>query len=315
MPQMTPAQARLYDPILTQVAQGYRNVDFAGRVLFPEVRIGSRAAKIVTYGKEDFELYATARAPGSNTKRVQIGYSSSPVALEQHSLEGYVPFELQQEASRVPGINIAARAVRVPQNSIELALEKAQADLATTAANYAASNKLTSLSGVTLWSDLTSATSDPIANVETGKEAIRMLIGRYPNTLVLGAQVMAKLRQHAKIIDRMKYTGRDVPTRELLASLFGVDQVVVGASTYVDSTGAFVDVWGKNAVLAYTVPASLADQGNPTYGYTYRLEGFPMVERPYEDRNAKSWAYPYTDERAPVLAAPIAGYLISPAVA
>ena len=35
-----------------------------------------------------------------------------------------------------------------------------------------------------------------------------------------------------------------------------------------------------------------------------------MVEMAYQDRNAKSWIYPVTDERAPVIAAASAGYLI-----
>lgn len=315
MPQLTTAQARVYDPVLTRVAQGYRNRNFVGGVLFPTIGIGSRAAKIITFGTEDFELYATARAPGTNTRRVHIGYSSGPVALEQHALEGFVPFELLDEATNVPGIRLGARAVNVPRNALALRLEKAQADLATNAANYAASNKLTSLAGVTLWSDLTSATSDPIGNIETGKEAVRASVGVYPNKLVIGAQVLKALRQHAKIIGRTVYTDNRPPSLEYLAMLFGVDEVAVGSATYKDASGALVDVWGKVAVLAYTVPASVAEEGAPTYGYTYRLDGYPLVERPYEDRSQKSWAYPVTDEVQPVIAAPLAGYLISPAVA
>ena len=315
MPQLTGSQARVYDPVLTQVAQGFRNTELIGNALFPVVPINSRAAKVITFSKEDFELYATARAPGANTSRIHVGYTSSPISLEQHALEGFVPFELIEEANAVPGIALGARSVSVVKNIIDLRLEKAQADLALTAGNYAASNKNTALAGVTLWSDLSSATSDPIGNVETGKEAIRASIGRYPNTLVIGAAVMKSLRQHAKIIDRTKYTGRDVPTRELLAAMFGVDNVYVGSAIYTDSAGATQDAWGKSAVLAYTAPGSLAEQGAPTYGYTYRLRGYPVVEPAYMERNTKSWVYPVTDEVAPVMAAPLAGYLIQPAVA
>ncbi len=79
--------------------------------------------------------------------------------------------------------------------------------------------------------------------------------------------------------------------------------------------GALVDVWGKFVVAAYTEIASLADLGTPSYGYTYRLEGYPVVEQPYQDRNAKSWVYPVTDEVSPVMAGADSGYLISAAVA
>lgn len=313
MTQLTGAQARVIDPILSTVAQGYKNSDLVGSALFPYVPVAQRGGKIIAFGKEDFALYNGARAPGAATKRIQFGYSSQSYALDQHALEGVVPFELMQEANVVPGIDLGKNAIMRVQNIIGLRLEKAQADLATTAANYAAANKNTALAGATLWSDLVN--SDPIGNVEAGKDAIRQQIGRYPNTMIIGAQVMKSLRQHSKIIDRTKYTGRDVPTPELLAALFGVDRLLVGSAVYTDAAGNMVDVWGKNVVLAYTEISGVADFGLPSYGYTYRLNGAPFVETPYQDRNAKSWAYPITDEVSPVIAGAGAGYLISGVVA
>ena len=314
MPQLSPSQARVIDPILSTVAQGYKNAELIGSALFPYVPVGQRGGKIVTFGKEDFMLYATGRSPGAATKRVQFGYSGSSYALESHSLEGLVPQELMQEAEAVPGINLATNAIAKVQAIIALRLEKAQADLATNAANYAASNK-TSLSGTSRWSDLTSGVSDPVNDIEVAKDAVRQQIGREPDTVTLGASVLVKLRQHPKIIDRIKYTGRDVPTLELLASLFGVQRVLVGKAVTATDAGVFSDVWGKSVVVAYTAMGTLADQGQPTYGYTYRLGGYPMVEQPYLDRNTKSWVYPVTDEVAPVIAGASAGYLISSAVA
>ena len=313
MPQLTPSLARVVDPILTSVAQGYKNADLIGNALFPYVPVQQRGGKIISFNKEDFAIYATQRAPGANTKRLQIGYGSQSYALESHSLEGVVPIELQQEANAVPGIDLARASINKVQNIIALRLEKAQADLATTAGNYAAGNKNTALTGTTLWSDLTN--SDPIANVETAKDAIRSLTGRRPNTMVIGAVVYKALRSHSKILARFQYTTSAVPTTDMLAALFGVQRVIVGDAIYADATGAFVDVWGKNAILAYTELGSMADAGAPSYGYTYRLGGYPLVEMPYQDRNSKSWIYPVTDEVAPVIAGSTAGYLIQPAVA
>ncbi|MCV5968910.1 hypothetical protein, partial [Lactococcus petauri] len=76
------------------------------------------------------------------------------------------------------------------------------------------------------------------------------------------------LRQHPKIIDRIKYTGRDVATVEFLAALFGVARVVVGDAIYSNDAGtAFTDVWGKDVVVAYTEIGSMASNGLPSYGY------------------------------------------------
>jgi len=312
MPQQTPSQARVIDPILTTVAQGYRNADMVGAALFPAVPVEQRGGKIVSFSREDFRLYATGRAPGANTKRVQYGYASVPYSLEQHALEGQVPFELMQDAAAVPGIDQGSIAVMKTQNIIALRSEKAQADLATNAALYASGNKVT-LSGTDQWSD--PSASDPNGDIETAKEAVRAKVGRRANTVVLGAAVFAALKTHSKIIDRIKYTGRDVVTTDLLAALWDVRQVRVGDAVYEDASGALADVWGKFVVVAYTELGSMADMGLPSYGYTYRLSGYPIVEQPYQDRNAKSWIYPVTDELSPVMAAADAGYLISAAVA
>ena len=228
MSQLTLSQARVVDPVLTSIAQGYKQSAFVGGALFPQVPVSLRAGNVITFGREDFMLYNTARAPGEATRRVQFGYSGNPFALVDYSLEGALPIENLQEGlagSNGWSIDGAALAIAKTLDIMALRLEYAQAVLATTAANYAAGNKNVGLTGTSLWSDFT-GTSDPIANVETGKEAIRSATGKRPNTIVMGPSVASKLRQHPKVVDRIKYTGRDVATNELLAMLFiGVGMV------------------------------------------------------------------------------------------
>jgi hypothetical protein len=310
--QMTPGQARVIDPILSEIARGYKNADMVGGELFPDVPVDQRGGQIIEFSREDFRLYATGRAPGSNTKRVQYGYLGKLFALKQHALEGVVPFELMQEANAVPGIDLGRVAVNKTQNIIFLSHEKQASDRALDEANYAATNKVT-LAGTDQWSDFVN--SDPSGDIEDGKEAIRSQIGRRPTTAVIGAAVFAKLGQHPKILDRIKYTSRDVVTTELLAALWGLKRVRVGDAVFMNDAGALVDVWGKKVVLAFTETGPLRDMGLPSYGYTYRLRAHPIVEVPYQDRNAKSWVYPVTDELDPQIAGADAGYLISAAVA
>lgn len=311
---MSLSQARVVDPILTTVAQGYQNNELVAEYLFPVVPVDQRAGKIIQFGKEDFRLYNTGRAPGANTKRVQYGYSGLPYALESHSLEGAVPFEIMQEANAVPHIDMGRVAVQKTQNIILLKSEYDAAALARNAANYAAANK-TTLAGLSQWSDY-SGTSNPSKDIEIAKEAIRAATGKRPNVVLLSPKAFNACKQHPLIIDRLKYTGRDSVTVDLLATLWGVSKVVVGDAIYADPvTDAMTDVWGKDVVVAYTELGTLADAGVPSYGYTYRLRNYPAVETPYMDRNAKLWAYPVNDERAPVLAATGAGYLITNASA
>ena len=311
MPQMNNSQARVVDPVLTSVAQGYKNNAFVGGALFPTVPVSSRGGKIIQFGKEGFQLYATGRSPGANTKRITFGYEGKPYVLESHSLEGMLPIETLQEAQNVPGIDMSSTTISGVQDIFALRLEKQQADAARNQAAYGAGNKMT-LSGASQWND---PDSDPVGDVETAKEAIRQKTGKRPNVGVIGAAVFAVLKQHPKIIERTKYTGRDVPTKELLASFFGLDSMEVGDAVFSDDAGGFSDVWGKDMVLAYTKTGTTKDRGEPSYGYTYQLAGYPLVEEPYFERNPKSWVFPVTDEVAPVVAGADAGYLIINAVA
>lgn len=312
MSQMTPNTARVIDPILTEVARGYRsNASPVANVLFPRVNVGQRGGRIITFGPDDFKLVSTARAPGAGTKRVQFGHSSGNFALVDYSLEGSVPIELQQEAAAVPGIDLGAGAVRKVRNMQALEAEKQAADLARNAANYAGSNKVT-LSGTSQWSD---PASDPFGDIADAREAVRQQIGVRPNVLTLAPKALTALRNHAKVLDRLS-TASDRPpaTIQQLATLFEVEQVVEAAAIYHDGT-QFQDVWGKDALLAYTTPASLAEMGSPNYGYTYGLDGMPIVEEAYYDRNTKTWYYPVTDARQVVLAGASAGFLFKDVVA
>lgn len=311
MPQMTPAGARVVDPVLTNVARGYENTSFVGQMLFPRVEVAQRGGTVIGFGKDSFRLYNTGRAPGSDVARVQHGHGSSTFALEQHAIEEKVPWELQGDAMEVPGIDLGAQAVRRAQTIIGRRLEKAQADLARNASAYAASNRAT-LSGASQWSD---PASSPITAINGFKTVIRQQIGQYPNTLLLGAVVFEALQVHPAIVDRLKYTGRDVATADLMAALFGVSRVVVGDGVFLDNGGVMQDIWGKDAVLAFSAVGALADANTPSYGYSYQLRGAPLAMEPYYDNRQLSWIYPVVDEVAPVIAGADAGFLVTNAVA
>ena len=142
------AGARIIDPILSTHASGYRHPERVGNLLFPAVPVGVSGGQRLEFGKESFRLYNARRAPGSDTKRIQFGYAGKPFALTQEALEAAVPREWMRDASQVPGIDLAARAVNLVMNSVTLLLEYQQATIATTAANYDNDHKVT-LAGAT----------------------------------------------------------------------------------------------------------------------------------------------------------------------
>lgn len=308
---MNASQSRVVDPVLTTVAQGFKNSQLIGSQLFPSVQVRQRAGKVVQFGKEAFYAYETARAPGGKINRVDVGYASQNYALVDHALAGRVPVELMEEAQEVPGINLGQAALSVPLRALSLRLEREQGALAVNAANYGAANKAT-LAGTSQISD---PAGDPISLVEDAKNVIRSKTGMRGNCVWMGAAVFTKLKTNPKIMDRIKYTGRDIPTMELLKSLFDVDYVLIGDALTSDDAGVFTDVWGKSLGVAYVNLGGIAEQGAPTFGYTYQLAGYPSVGAPRYDGDHRIWLYDVFDASQPVITAPDAGFLYSAAVA
>lgn len=301
---------RVINPILSNVAQGYTNMELVGSYLFPRVPVAVTGGQIIEFDRDAFRLVNARRAPGGATKRIPLGYSGKPFALLQDSLEVPLPREYSRDASIVPGIDLAARSVRVTMRNLMLALENDQAVLATNAANYGAGNKVT-LAGATKWS---AATGTPLTDIDTGREAIRQACGVYPNVLLLSAVAFNACKNNPNVVARFQYNGAagtdsSQITPQMLAGLFNVKKVVVGAAVTWTDANVAADIWGNNAILAYVPEQDLAIE-EPSYGYTYTMEGNPLVEEPYYDNNQKSWIYGVTYERVPVLSGISSGYLI-----
>lgn len=312
MPPLNTRTAAIVDPILTTHARGYRNSEFIGHLLFPRVSIPNRSMHVLKFGKEAFRKMNTRRAPGTDRKRVQYGYAADTVSLVQDSLEAVVPVEHQEEAAKEPGVNLAQGAINMVLNVIDLGHEYEAAQLARNAASYGANNKL-ALTGSDRWSN---AASDPVADMDDAKEAIRRMIGRYPNTLTLGPTAFRALKRHPKVKEQFKYTSAQSITVEMLAAFFEVERVIVGKAVWLPETAtddeAALDVWGDDAILAY-VPSAGDTFQVPSYAYTYDLSGYPQVMKPYFWEPSNSWIYPTTTERRTYLTGPEGGFLFQDA--
>ena len=310
MTQLTPAQSRIIDPILTTHAQGYVRPGNVGRLLFPIAFVGVYGGQRISFGKESFRRYNTKRAPGANAATVTFGYAGERYAIIPRSLDAVVPREIMNDASQVPGLDLASDAVDLVLDVMELDHEYDCATIARTAGNYDNDHKV-ALVGADRW---TGASGDPSNDMRVGREAIRESIGVRPNVAVLSPSAYSACETNAAILERIKYTGRDSVTTDILAKLWQIDQVVVGEA--VGASGVndeFGDVWGADVVLAYVSPPTGGNRRNvarPSYGYTYAMNGHPLIEKPRWDGGARSWIYGVSADREPVLTGMTAGYLI-----
>lgn len=137
--------------------------------------------------------------------------------------------------------------------------------------------------GSTTGSDITPSTpwdapgSDPVDDIQEQQERSGELTTYLPNVLLITAQVFRAFKSNAAILDRIKYTERGIVTEDLLASIFGVDKVVVARSTNnVGAKGAADSMQfifsGAQALLVYAAPRPALLQ--PTGGYIFAWKGF-----------------------------------------
>lgn len=306
---MNTSQARVVDPVLSEVARGYVHPERVGHVLFPRVSVPQRGGRILQFGKESFRKINMRRAPGAMTQRVTFGYEGDPFFLVQDSLDVPLPREIMEDAMTVPGIDLGKRAVNQGMMSATLGLEYEQGQMAQDPNNYSANHKA-ALVGSSKWSD---PDSDPEEDVRDAKETVRKSCGIEPNRMVISNPIFNKLKYHPKITEKFKYTTSESITAKMLANIFDLQELAVGKGVYLDRNAAedalFEDIWGNNAILAYT-PHEPEGMEQPSFGYTYTMANHPFVEKPYYDDSTKSWVYGVTYERSPVLAGSSAGFLI-----
>ena len=309
--QLTPGQARVIDPVLSTAARGYRNADHIHHALFPPVPTSARGGTRIEFNREDFRLLDTRRAPGGSYQEVQLGHAGKEFAVQTHGLIGKLPIEIEEDAKRVPGIDLGMRTIDGVQAILSLRREYLAAKLATDSDNFNAAQVLT-LAGDAQWSN---AASNPSANIRKAINAIRKAIGRRPKTVALGGSVFEALQAHEKIL---KAVFGDGPQGQItpanLAKLWNVDRVAIGDAVYTDDADATTDVWGDSVVVAYTAvgPVSRAE---PSWGLGYEVDGGVSVDMAWFDGKCRSWMYPVNAEYADLIVGKDAGFLIKDVLA
>jgi hypothetical protein len=295
---------RVVDPVLTNLARGYRNAQYIGEGLFPIALMDKEAGTIPLFGKEAFDVYETERAIRAQSNLMTPDdLDGLDVILREHDIAYPVDYREKNESM----FDAEARASRRVVNAIDLRREVSCAKLAQSPATFPVGSKVT-LVGSSQWSN---GGGDPVAVVEQGKEVIRSRIGIRPNTITMGASVYQSLKFHPKLQEALGSNERKLITLEHLKVLFGIDNILIGEGL-AGSTNTS-DIWGDNLTLAYVAkPAAgtQADYEEPSFGYTLRRKGMPEVDA-YDGSGGKVRFVRNTDIYKPVVVGSDAGYLIS----
>ena len=304
------SKLRVVDPVLSALAIGYSNAAFVGDQLLPFVMVDKEGGKIPRFAKDAFRVYNTERALRAKSNRINPqDIDGVDVSLDEHDLEYPIDYREDAEAA----FPLQAHATDRVVEGIRLRHEAMVASMTQNPANYPTGNKI-ALSGTDVFTD---PGSDPESVVDDAKAAIRAKIVKEPNTLVIGYGTWRALKRHPQLKAILSDTRSRLVQLADLREIFEIENIVVGKGVYANANDQTVDLWGNTMVFAYVPPGAPGAAGDapvrsayePSFGYTLRKKGNPVVDTRTED--GKLEIIRNTDIFRPYLLGAEAGYLVT----
>ena len=276
MPQPTSSDVHL-DQLLTNIGIAYiqSQDNFIATKVFPVVPVDKQSDKYRTWTKNDwFRDEAEVRRAGAESVGSGYGVSDTAYFCDKYAIHKDVDDDTRRNADAVHDLDREATEFVTQRMMLRHEIQWVTDYFATSVWG-------TDLTPSNLWSAY--ATSDPLTDIETGKETILSNTGMMPNTLVLGYQVYRQLRNHPDLVDRMSnvvvLNANQQPARtvniEAMARLFDVERVLIAravkATNKEGATGAYAFTHGKNALLCYSAPQP--GLMTPSAGYIFAWRG------------------------------------------
>jgi hypothetical protein len=250
------------NPVLTAVAIKFRQKGFIADTVMPRMQVDKMEFIHLKDRLQDWisptsTLVGRASRPHNISPALQ---DSVTMATQNQGLDEGVP---NQDQMNGPNESAMGRATQHVMGKIEISREIRVANIFNTSANFAGGDTLTG-SG-----QFSNSSSDPVAQIMAELDACFMR----PNILIMSYEVWAKVRAHAKVLmaifGALKTNG--LATREQLAALLEVDQIVIGGGWYNSAekgqTPNQTRIWPKVLAGIYLGQSGGPDSGN-TWGYT-----------------------------------------------
>jgi hypothetical protein len=255
------------DTNLTRVALQFAPEGHIADLVVPPISVTQEDGQYTVFDKSAFNVPNAQRRPRTRYKEIDWTLSKESYHAEEYGLESRIddrervaaPDEVAIEATTVENLSLNLRNVR----------EKRVADLVRSTANL---TQNVTLAGADQWSHASGG--DPIGVSTDAQDAIQAANGYLPNAVVMGWRVYQALRTNVNI--RAELLDGEQVTPEKLATLFGVERVLVGRTLYNTAnsgqTAVMGDVWGKDVIFAYINPRP-ADR-RPSFAYQLRVSDF-----------------------------------------
>jgi hypothetical protein len=297
------------DAAMTNLSIAYQPAGFVADQAMPILKVAKESDKYYKWDRGNGLRIPTAlRSDGAESNKLTFDISTGTYQCEEYALNADLTDRAIANSDTV--INLRASKTRYLKDLIMLDRERRVASLLTTTGNYNSAVRVTK-SGSTQW-DNASFSGSIEKDIDTGKEAVRSLIGHEPNMIIIPAAVAKVMKRDAQIRELIKYTQNDLLVNgDLPPTIFNMKVLIPTAINITTNRGASsdttADIWGKHIVMTYKPSAGSID--TPAHAYTLRSRNF-LVKGWREENKSKDVIECGVIEDV-IITSNISGYLIS----
>ena len=221
------------------------------------------SSTFVTYDKEYwFKNEASIRTPGTESSGSRHGRGTSSYSCQDVSHHEDVPEEyIKNDPEPLNPLKAATRRVSQIISTFD------EVDWATRF--FGTGTWGTNGSDPTItWN---TADSIPLEDIDGHKRTMEAATSMEPNKIIMSKVVFDVLKRHAQVKDQIKYTSAANVTKELLAKLFEVDEIVVLAAVYdsaaYGATASMGYIAGNHFLMLHTTDNPSLE--SPSAGYNF----------------------------------------------
>jgi hypothetical protein len=273
------------DKPLSNILIGRRPEGFIADKLLPVLGVSKQSDiyyKTLHMQFRQHEPNLTARAPGTEARKISFNVSSDTYYAKNYALGAEWPVEDVVNADEV--LDWAITHTTLLGDRLMMDYEMRVAALANTAANISTTAQVNT-------SYILHGTAKFLDDMATQFENFRQRTGLRPNRVIIPEQVMYHVRLNDQVRNQLFGDRGGVVVDDQIAALLKVDQLLVpsvlvntaGTTETINGSGSLANVWGNYIHLGYVnpLPGKVVDTWAQAFRWTSPLFGTPMAIQRY----------------------------------
>jgi|SRR3990172_8794678 len=271
-----------FDAPLSEIVINFTPPATVADEVFPRVEVRRQSDVYFVFSQADlWRIDDYVRAPGTAPKVVDFGVSSQTYFAKNFAARTFITVE---DLANTDVLGFREEKARMLMTKLTLKREFDIAALLTNSSNVGTVQVVTSGT----WTNF--STANVLVDVQRAIDSVRASTGFTPNTAVFGYPAYTNLKYNNTIRSLVfpaagGATGPGIPTPSQLATLFGLERVLIGGAMFNSGAEGFdfspAEVWGPHGWVFYRPPGP--SRTVPSYGYTFDWNPGGQVPRGVSD--------------------------------